>query len=84
MSPLLRMQKIDVTIDNLFDPENVELALLLLPPEAWKSVDKPSIIRREDETYVTGDPFFDELEEALSQGEDINGILSRLQLPTEQ
>jgi len=78
------MRKIDVTIDNLFDPANMELALLLLPDEAWKSVDKPSIMRREDETYVTGDPFFDELEEALSQGEDINGILSRLKLPTEQ
>ena len=82
MSQLLRMQTIDVRIDNLFDPDNVELALLLLPAEAWKSVDKPSIMRKEDETYVTGDPFFDELEEALSQGEDINGILKRLQLPT--
>ena len=82
MSPLLRMRQIDVTIDTLFDPDNVELALMLLPSEAWKSVDKPSIMRREDETYVTGDPFFDELEEALSQGEDINGILSRLKLPS--
>ena len=76
------MRQIDVTIDTLFDPDNVELALMLLPSEAWKSVDKPSIMRREDETYVTGDPFFDELEEALSQGEDINGILSRLKLPS--
>ena len=76
------MRQIDVTIDTLFDPDNVELALMLLPSEAWKSVDKPSIMRREDETYVTGDPFFDESEEALSQGEDINGILSRLKLPS--
>lgn len=43
---------------------------------------KPSIIKRDDDTYVTGDPFFDELEEALSQGENIDGILSRLELPT--
>mgnify|MGYP003341654467 FL=1 len=76
------MRQIDVTIDTLFDPDNVELALMLLPSEAWKSVDKPSIMRREDETYVTGDPFFDELEEALSQGEDIHGLLTRLQLTT--
>jgi hypothetical protein len=80
----LKNQSNTVTIDNLFDPSNVELALYLLPEEAWKSVDKPTILQRDDGTYVTGDPFFDELEEALSQGENLDGILKRLKLSTEQ
>lgn len=76
------MRKTEVTIETLYDPENIELALLLLPDEAWKSVTEPSIIRRDDDTYVTGDPFFDEIEEAISQGADLDGILSRLKLPS--
>lgn len=82
ISPLLQSQKINTDLDELYCRENIELALLRLPEEAWKSVAKPSIIKRDDDTYVTGDPFFDELEEALSQGDNIDGILSRLQLPT--
>ena len=82
MYPLLTRQTPKLDIHNLFDPDILELALLALPDEAWKSVADPSIIRREDDTYVTGDPFFDELEEALSQGEDIHGLLTRLQFTT--
>lgn len=76
------MRKTEVTLETLYDPDNIELALLLLPDEAWKSVTEPSIIRRDDDTYVTGDPFFDEIEEAISQGADLDGILSRLKLPS--
>ena len=82
MYPLLIKQTPQINKDNLFDPDHLEHALLTLPEEAWQSVSKPSIIKRDDDTYVTGDPFFDELEEALSQGENIDGILSRLELPS--
>jgi hypothetical protein len=70
----------NITPHNLFDPDHLELSLLSLTQEAWQSVDKPTIIKRDDDTYVTGDPFFDEFEEALSQGENIDGILERLKL----
>ena len=62
--------------------ENVEFALLALDEEAWTNVTQPSIIRRDDETYVTGDSFFDELEDALANGEDINELLKQLTATT--
>jgi hypothetical protein len=63
--------------ENLFDPSNIEKALLALSSEAWQSFIEPSIIRRDDETYVTGDPFFDKMEDALASGENIHDLLSR-------
>jgi len=77
--PLLQRQKIKLDKENIFDPDIIEWSLLSLGEEAWQSVSKPSILKREDDTYQTGDPFFDELEDALSQGGDIDGILRRLQ-----
>lgn len=61
------------------DPENIELGLLRLPPQQWQKEEDQGIIKRDDDTYITGDPFFDEMEAALSQGDNLDGILSRLQ-----
>ena len=62
--------------------ENIEFALLTLNDEAWTKLTEPSIIRRDDETYVTGNSFFDELEDALANGEDINELLEQLAATT--
>lgn len=63
--------------------ENLEFALLTLDAEAWTNVTNPSIIRRDDETYISGNSFFDELEDALANGEDINELLKQLTASTE-
>jgi len=64
---------------DLFDPDNIEFALLLLPQEAWSKLIEPKHIEREDGTWQTGDSFFDDLENALASGENINDVISRLQ-----
>lgn len=64
-------------------PEAAEFALLRLSEEEWTQVIQPSIIRRDDETYQTGDSFFDSLEDALASGEDINELLSKLAAATQ-
>jgi hypothetical protein len=67
------------TKSDLLDPENIELALLRQPPALWQKESDEGIIRRDDDTYITSDPFFNEMEDALASGEDIHGILAKLQ-----
>lgn len=64
--------------NELYAIENIERALLCLDDETWSKVEGSSIVAREDDTYRTGDPFFDELEEMISSGSNIDDILSKL------
>ena len=76
--PLLtRTLKLPSTTD-IFDPDNIELALMLLPEDAWSNMNSPQTIQREDGTWQTGDVFFDELEDALARGESLEHVISRL------
>lgn len=64
--------------EDLFDPENLELALMLLPQDAFDKMTEPRMVENEDGTWNTGDPFFDALEQALARGESINDVITRL------
>jgi hypothetical protein len=39
----------------------------------------PDIIKKEDETFITGNAMIDELETMLSEGADINDIIRKLE-----
>lgn len=80
MTPLLANSPLKQTHDVL-DPENIELALLALPSDVWQQVQEPSIVKREDGTYKTGDTFFDSMEDALASGEDIHELIRKLNSP---
>lgn len=69
--------------DDLLDADNIEFGLLTLPEEAWKTFLNPDIIKKEDETFITGNAMIDELETMLSEGADINDIIRKLE-PTKQ
>lgn len=64
--------------DDLFDLDNIELALLSLPGDVWQKVQEPTILKRDDGTYHTGDAFFDQMENALAEGEDIHELIRKL------
>lgn len=64
--------------EDLFDPSNIELALMLLPTEAWDKMNEPQIVENEDGTFTTGDKFFDEFENALARGEQLEDVLKQL------
>jgi len=64
--------------NDLYSIENIELALLCLDDETWLKVEGERIVTRDDDTFRTGDPFFDELEELISSGSSIDDVLSRL------
>ena len=69
---------------DLLDVDNIEFGLLTLPEEAWKSFLNPDILKKEDETFITGNAMIDELETMLSEGADINDILRKFEQPTKQ
>ena len=73
VSPLLKRE----IKGELFDPENIELALMLLPQEAWDKINEPQVIENDDGTYTTGDDFFDSFEEALARGENLEDVLKQ-------
>lgn len=62
---------------DLFDPDNLELGLLQLTEEQWNSISTPSIVKNSDDTYTTGNDFFDSFEEQLAEGADINDLLAK-------
>lgn len=65
--------------NDLFDPDNIEHALMLLPQEAWDKMNsQPDFVENEDGTYTTGDEFFDNLEAALARGEQLEDVLKQL------
>lgn len=74
MYPLLTRLPL-VNKENIFDPDNIELALLQLPSETWELIQKPQIVKNADDTYTTGDPFFDKLEQALADGGNLEDVL---------
>lgn len=49
-----------------------------LDEETWEKLEGFKIQKKEDDTYRTGDPFFDELEEMISKGSNIHDVLSKL------
>lgn len=63
---------------DLYCLENIELALLCLDDETWLKVEGSRIVAKDDDTFRTGDPFFDELEELISSGSSIDDVLAKL------
>ncbi len=64
--------------DDLLSLENIEHSLLCIPEEAWQKLNTNAIVEQEDNTVRTGNAFVDEMEQALSDGVDINDIIKRL------
>jgi hypothetical protein len=62
----------------LLSLENIEHSLLCIPEEAWQKLNTNAIVEQEDNTVRTGNAFVDEMEQALSDGVDINDIIKRL------
>jgi len=63
---------------DLYCIDNIELALLCLDDDTWLKVEAERIVTRDDDTFRTGDPFFDELEEMISSGSNIDAVLAKL------
>lgn len=77
MYPSLIKEPLPNKID-LLSNENIEHSLLCIPEEAWQKITNNVILKQEDNTVRTGNNFIDEMEQALSDGADINDIIKRL------
>ena len=62
--------------NDLYAKENIEFALLTLDNESWENIIKETLINEQIELN-SNDKFINEMEQALREGADFNGIIER-------